>query len=163
MKCDASLGFPTQNATECTSCGFKNSTCEEHFGLINFHTILNPYFMSEIAQIRNRICPGCKYSKTKLERDSSNHRSRLCNYWKCQIWLSGNEVQSRVSLEDVFPKSVIIVEVQETFVDESSDLELTSDYWDVILKDTVQVHNGLSPNKRVISCSGNNVVNSPFV
>lgn len=32
-----------------------------HFGLINFpYTILNPYFVSEVAQILKKICPGCK-------------------------------------------------------------------------------------------------------
>ena len=32
-----------------------------HFGLINFpFTILNPYFLPEVAQILNKICPACK-------------------------------------------------------------------------------------------------------
>lgn len=42
-----------------------------HFGVINFpYTILNPYFMSEVAQILNKICPGCKsfrLSKIKVK------------------------------------------------------------------------------------------------
>lgn len=32
-----------------------------HFGIINFpYTIINPYFLPEVAKILNRICPACK-------------------------------------------------------------------------------------------------------
>lgn len=32
-----------------------------HYGLIKFpFTILHPYYISEVAQILNKICPGCK-------------------------------------------------------------------------------------------------------
>lgn len=32
-----------------------------HFGVINFpYTIVHPYFLSEVVQILNKICPGCK-------------------------------------------------------------------------------------------------------
>ena len=32
-----------------------------HFGVIKFpFTILHPYFLTEVAQILNKICPGCK-------------------------------------------------------------------------------------------------------
>ncbi|KAL3647224.1 hypothetical protein CASFOL_008192 [Castilleja foliolosa] len=150
---DASLGLPTQNATECATCGSKNSRdCEGHFGLINFpFTILNPYFMSEIAQILNKICPGCKSSKAKHKRNSSNQQPRLCRYCNGNVKYGYPKMKFRVSSKDVFAKSAIIVEVQEKFVDKSSDLELASDYWDVIPKDTTQVHNDLPPNKRVLS------------
>ncbi|GFP97753.1 DNA-directed RNA polymerase iv subunit 1 [Phtheirospermum japonicum] len=151
---DASLGLPTPNATECATCGSKNSRdCEGHFGLIKFPcTILNPYFMSEIAQILNKICPRCKSCKAKQKGNSSNHQPRLCKYCCSGTAKYGYpKMKFRVSSKDVFAKSAIIVEVQEKFVDKSSDLELASDYWDVIPKDTAQVHNGLPLNKRVLS------------
>lgn len=60
---DPALGVPNRHNSECLTCGSKLAKeCEGHFGLINFpFTILNPYFMSEIAQILNKICPGCKF------------------------------------------------------------------------------------------------------
>nr|KYP67246.1 DNA-directed RNA polymerase III subunit RPC1 [Cajanus cajan] len=57
----SSLGLPNQS-DECATCGSKEKKmCEGHFGIIRFpFSILHPYFMSEIAQILNRICPVCK-------------------------------------------------------------------------------------------------------
>lgn len=58
---DPALGFPNP-IFECSTCGAKDGKkCEGHFGLINFpFTILNPYFISEVAKILNKVCPGCK-------------------------------------------------------------------------------------------------------
>ncbi|KAK6158123.1 hypothetical protein DH2020_005437 [Rehmannia glutinosa] len=136
---DAALGLPTTNATECGTCGAKNSKeCEGHFGLINFpFTILNPYFMSEVAQILNKICPGCK----SIRRGNVKGKSKY-GYPRMKF---------KVSSKDVFAKTAIIAEVHEMFVNKSSDWVLASDYWDIIPKDPSQAHEGLPANKRVLS------------
>lgn len=61
---DPALGFPNP-ASQCHTCGAKDyRTCEGHIGLIKFpFTILHPYFLPEVAQILNKICPGCKNLK----------------------------------------------------------------------------------------------------
>nr|GFB77697.1 DNA-directed RNA polymerase IV subunit 1 isoform X1 [Tanacetum cinerariifolium] len=58
---DPALGFPNP-ASQCHTCGAKDyRTCEGHIGLIKFpFTILHPYFLPEVAQILNKICPECK-------------------------------------------------------------------------------------------------------
>ncbi|KAK6137568.1 hypothetical protein DH2020_028688 [Rehmannia glutinosa] len=123
---DAALGLPTTNATEW------------HFGLINFpFTILNPYFMSEVAQILNKICPGCK----SIRRGNVKGKSKY-GYPRMKF---------KVSSKDVFAKTAIIAEVHEMFVNKSSDWVLASDYWDIIPKDPSQAHEGLPANKRVLS------------
>ncbi|KAL6550065.1 hypothetical protein OROMI_020553 [Orobanche minor] len=154
---DAALGLPSPNATECATCGAKSSRdCEGHFGLINFpFTILNPYFMSEIAQILNKICPGCKSIRgskaKKADSSAGHHQPRTCRYCHGNSRCGYPRMKFRVSSKDVFAKSAIIVEVHEKFVDKSSDFDLASDYWDVIPKDSAQAHDGLPPNKRVLS------------
>ncbi|KAK2994826.1 hypothetical protein RJ640_018808 [Escallonia rubra] len=58
---DPALGIPNPSS-QCSTCGAKDGrNCEGHFGLIKFpFTILHPYFLPEVAQILNKICPGCK-------------------------------------------------------------------------------------------------------
>ncbi|KAL1547569.1 DNA-directed RNA polymerase [Salvia divinorum] len=152
---DAALGLPTSNATECTTCGAKNSRdCEGHYGLIKFpYTILNPYFMSEVAQILNKICPGCKslrQSKIKNDHSASSHQPRKCRYCTGQSRAGYPKMKFKVSTKDVFAKSAIIAEVSEALVSKSSYGCLASDYWDILPKDSAQDHSSQPPNKRVL-------------
>ncbi|XP_047946943.1 DNA-directed RNA polymerase IV subunit 1 [Salvia hispanica] len=152
---DAALGLPTSNATECTTCGAKYSRdCEGHFGLIKFpYTILNPYFMSEVAQILNKICPGCKslrHNKIKNAHSASSHQPRKCRYCTGQSKAGYPKMKFKVSTKDVFAKSAIIAEVSEALVSKSSYGCLASDYWDILPKDSAQDHSSQPPNKRIL-------------
>ncbi|XP_057811820.1 DNA-directed RNA polymerase IV subunit 1 [Salvia miltiorrhiza] len=152
---DAALGLPTINATECITCGAKNlRDCEGHFGLINFpYTILNPYFMSEVAQTLNKICPGCKslrHSKIKNAHSASSHQPRNCRYCTGKSKDGYPKMKFKVSSKDVFAKTAIIAEVSEALVSKSSQGCLASDYWDILPKDSAQEHSTLPPNKRVL-------------
>ncbi|KAL0393468.1 UNVERIFIED_CONTAM: DNA-directed RNA polymerase IV subunit, partial [Sesamum latifolium] len=133
---DAAFGLPTSNASECLTCGARSSKdCEGHFGLINFpFTILNPYFMSEVAQILNKICPGCKSVRHSKGRPRDGYP----------------KMKFKVSSKDVFAKTAIIAEVNETLLNKNSDRGLAPDYWDVIPKDSAQEFSGLPANKRVL-------------
>lgn len=56
--------------------------------MINFpFTILNPYFMSEVAQILNKICPGCK-SMRHIKIKVKYHSDVL--YVTFSIWVEKN-------------------------------------------------------------------------
>ncbi|OIW10747.1 hypothetical protein TanjilG_27693 [Lupinus angustifolius] len=45
-----------------------NLPSEGHYGVTKFpFVILHPYFMSEIAKILNKICPGCKSIRRELQ------------------------------------------------------------------------------------------------
>ncbi|KZV42123.1 DNA-directed RNA polymerase IV subunit 1-like [Dorcoceras hygrometricum] len=154
---DPALGVPNRQNKECFTCGSKLAKeCEGHFGLINFpFTILNPYFMSEVAQILNKICPGCKYfrhDKVKQKNDfaSSHHQSDKCKY--CDKRSKGlyPKMVFKVSSKDVFAKSAIIAEVNEKLGNAGSFKGLPSDYWDIIPKDSTQ-EQFLQPNRRVLS------------
>ncbi|XVE57816.1 hypothetical protein DITRI_Ditri04bG0120300 [Diplodiscus trichospermus] len=64
---DPKLGFPNFS-NHCTTCDASDMKhCEGHFGVIKFpYTILHPYFLSEVVQILNKICPGCKSIRRDL-------------------------------------------------------------------------------------------------
>ncbi|KAK4435256.1 DNA-directed RNA polymerase IV subunit [Sesamum alatum] len=153
---DAAFGLPTSNASECLTCGARTSKdCEGHFGLINFpFTILNPYFMSEVAQILNKICPGCKsvrHSKfKKVDSTSRHHQPRSCRYCAGRPKDGYPKMKFKVSSKDVFAKTAIIAEVNEALLNKNSDRGLAPDYWDVIPKDSAQEYSGLPSNKRVL-------------
>ncbi|PIN05615.1 DNA-directed RNA polymerase [Handroanthus impetiginosus] len=151
---DAALGLPTFNATECHTCGAKTSRdCEGHFGLISFpYTILNPYFMSEIAQILNKICPGCKSVRHSKKADSaSSHQPRNCRYCSGKSKDGYPKMKFKVSTKDVFAKTAIIAEVHETLVNKIPEKVLASDYWDIIPKDSAEEQGGLPSNRRILS------------
>ncbi|XLR05128.1 hypothetical protein S83_071326, partial [Arachis hypogaea] len=80
---DSDLGLP--NLTyECTTCGTKafrsvedvypyilyskvSHFCEGHYGMIKFNVAIpHPYFLWEMTQILNKICPACKSIQEKL-------------------------------------------------------------------------------------------------
>lgn len=64
---DPKLGLPNPSY-QCTTCGASSlKSCEGHFGVIKFpYTIIHPYFLSEVAQVLNKVCPGCKSIRQEL-------------------------------------------------------------------------------------------------
>ncbi|KAM0862544.1 hypothetical protein ACQ4PT_045198 [Festuca glaucescens] len=65
----AKLGLPTK-ATQCETCGSHSARdCDGHSGVIKLEaTVFSPYFIKEVVQLLNQICPGC-YAPRK-NRDS---------------------------------------------------------------------------------------------
>ncbi|XP_051137379.1 DNA-directed RNA polymerase IV subunit 1 isoform X2 [Andrographis paniculata] len=148
------LGFPSLTAAQCLTCGGYNSRdCEGHFGLINLpYTILHPYYMSEVSQILNKICPGCK-SARHIEKGTaaSDEPPRKCRYCSGGSKLGYPKMKFKVSTNDVFAKTAIIVEANVAAADNSSEESLASDYWEIIPKDPASERDDLPPTLRVLS------------
>ncbi|EPS74753.1 hypothetical protein M569_00001, partial [Genlisea aurea] len=148
---DASLGLPSINARECLTCGANSAKeCEGHFGVINFnYTILNPYYMPEIANILNKICPGCKSIRQRKIKKGDSASQQNCKY--CNVTSLGYpKMKFRVSTREVFAKTAIIAEVQEMAVNQHHCIGLASDYWDIIPKDSPQDQSDIPSNRRVL-------------
>ncbi|PHT57934.1 hypothetical protein CQW23_00297 [Capsicum baccatum] len=149
---DPALGFPNP-IFQCSTCGASDGKkCEGHFGLIKFpYTILNPYFVSEVAQILKKVCPGCK----SLRRDKVKgaDKTSACKY--CDGTLGYPPTKFKVSPKDMFGKTAIIAEVNENALKKQREItgvSLASDYWDFIPHDAQQDASLSSSNyKRVLS------------
>ncbi|KAJ3680051.1 hypothetical protein LUZ60_016329 [Juncus effusus] len=65
------LGLPN-SSSRCGTCGSKSiRDCEGHFGAIKLPVaIYNPYFIAEVVQILNQICPGCLSVKHDIDTDN---------------------------------------------------------------------------------------------
>ncbi|KAL2348086.1 hypothetical protein Fmac_002086 [Flemingia macrophylla] len=149
----SSLGLPNLS-DECATCGSKErKMCEGHFGIIRFpFFILHPYFMSEIVQILNRICPVCKFIRHESKGAKliiGTKRSIGCKY------CSGNgmgrypTMKFRVSSNDFFRRTAIIVEANDKASKKRTlGRGLPADYWGFIPYDAQQEE---SLNKRVLS------------
>ena len=65
------------------------------------------------------------------------------------------QMNFKVSSNDVFGKTAIMVEVKERFSKKSqsrsSGEDLASDYWDIIPKDVQQEESSMKPNRRILS------------
>ncbi|KAL8253727.1 hypothetical protein R6Q59_031948 [Mikania micrantha] len=139
---DPAFGFPNP-ASQCHTCGAKDyRTCEGHTGLIKFpFTILHPYFLPEVAQILNKICPGCKNLKKDKAKNNvkvspiQNHKN--CKYCDKSCRDVYPPMNFKVSTKDVFGKTAIIVEIKgsKKIV---SDKNLPHDYWDFLPNDPQQ-------------------------
>ncbi|XP_059276067.1 DNA-directed RNA polymerase IV subunit 1 isoform X1 [Lycium ferocissimum] len=150
---DPALGFPNP-IFECSTCGAKDGkNCEGHLGLIIFpYTILNPYFVSEVAQILKKICPGCK--SVRRDKVKGADRTSACKY--CDGILRGYPpTKFKVSPRDTFGRTAIIAEVNENLLKKlqhTSGGSLASDYWDFIPYDAQQDASlNSSKYKRVLS------------
>ncbi|XP_052151372.1 DNA-directed RNA polymerase IV subunit 1-like isoform X2 [Oryza glaberrima] len=57
---NAKLGLPN-GAPQCATCGSRSiRDCDGHFGVIKLAaTVHNSYFIEEVVQLLNQICPGC--------------------------------------------------------------------------------------------------------
>ncbi|KAJ3706664.1 hypothetical protein LUZ61_010369 [Rhynchospora tenuis] len=64
------LGLPNNLLEKCGTCGSKDvRDCSGHVGAINLPvTIYHPYFIAEVVQILNQICPGCCSVKQDLDK-----------------------------------------------------------------------------------------------
>ncbi|GFS33264.1 nuclear RNA polymerase D1A [Actinidia rufa] len=154
---DPKLGVPNPTS-QCATCGAKDvKSCEGHFGVIKFpFTILHPYFISETAQILNKICPGCKsIRRAKPKVTGSKRQPRNCRYCDGGFRDYYPQMNFKVSSNDVFGKTAIIVEVKERFSKKSENRSsgevLASDYWDIIPKDVQQEESSMKPNRRILS------------
>ncbi|TVU19006.1 hypothetical protein EJB05_35129, partial [Eragrostis curvula] len=65
------LGLPN-SSPQCDTCGSQNTRdCDGHFGVAKLAaTVHNPYFINEVVQFLNQICPGCLKPK----------KAHNCNY-----------------------------------------------------------------------------------
>ncbi|XP_058221761.1 DNA-directed RNA polymerase IV subunit 1 isoform X2 [Rhododendron vialii] len=151
---DPRLGMPNPTS-QCPTCGAKDSrSCEGHFGVIKFpFTILHPYFIAETAQVLNRICPGCKSVKHIKVKGAVSKQS--CRYCNGSFRESYPKMIFKVSSDDVFGKTAIIVEVVEKVLrnspNKSSGENLAADYWDIIPRDVQLDESSMKPTKRVLS------------
>ncbi|XP_019445104.1 PREDICTED: DNA-directed RNA polymerase IV subunit 1-like isoform X1 [Lupinus angustifolius] len=154
------LGLPNLSS-ECTTCGGKSSdknSCEGHYGVIKFpFVILHPYFMSEIAKILNKICPGCKSIRRELQNKAAQLLSGFKQLNGCK-YCSGNSMvryptmKFRVSSNDLYRRTAIIAEVNDKAPKKKSFcLGLPDDYWDIIPVDAQQDESCIKSNRRVLS------------
>ncbi|KAF3672721.1 putative cucumisin-like [Capsicum annuum] len=149
---DPALGFPNL-IYQCSTCGANDGkNCEGHFGLINFpYTILNPYFVSEVAQILRKICPGCQ--SVGRNKFKGADKTSACKY--CDGTLGYPPRKFKVSPKDMFNRTAIIAEVNENVLKkqwETTGVSLASDYWDFIPHDSQQDASLSSANyQRVLS------------
>ncbi|KAI3787610.1 hypothetical protein L1987_42201 [Smallanthus sonchifolius] len=138
---DPAFGFPNPTS-QCHTCGAKDyRTCEGHIGLIKFpFTILHPYFLPEVAQILNKICPGCK--SLKKDKAKNNVTKSFRDIYP--------PMKFKVSTKDVFGKTAIIVESKgsKKIV---SDKSLPRDYWDFIPEDPQQEVAFSAFNRKVLT------------
>ncbi|AES94122.2 putative DNA-directed RNA polymerase [Medicago truncatula] len=152
------LGLPN-SSYGCTTCGSKDrKSCEGHFGAIKFpFTILHPYFMAEIAEILQKICPACKSirQEIRVKRAKSllgyNNQPKGCKYCCGNGMGRYPAMKFRVSSNDFFRRTAIIVEVNDISLNKKRNLGrgLPADYWDFILGDVQQEENHV--NRKVLS------------
>ncbi|KAI7738062.1 hypothetical protein M8C21_018051 [Ambrosia artemisiifolia] len=139
---DPAFGFPNP-ASQCHTCGAKDyRTCEGHVGLIKFpFTILHPYFLPEVAQILNKICPGCKnLRKDKAKNNGTTspvQTQKICKYCDKSFRDIYPPMKFKVSTKDVFGKTAIIVETRGS-KKLISDKSLPHDYWNFVPSDPQQ-------------------------
>ncbi|XP_015901884.3 DNA-directed RNA polymerase IV subunit 1 isoform X2 [Ziziphus jujuba] len=147
---DPRLGVPNPSS-QCSTCGASDlKSCEGHFGHIKFpFTILHPYFLSEVVQILNKICPRCKSTRQSRQVKGPNsitgyHQPTGCSY----CIGSSSTMKFKVSSKDLFSRSTITVEVNDKLLEK---FKSTDDFWDFIPKDAQQEESCMKPNKRVLS------------
>ncbi|MFQ6632810.1 hypothetical protein Gotur_012371 [Gossypium turneri] len=158
---DPKLGFPNLR-NHCTTCDARDlGHCEGHFGVIKFpYPIINPYYLSEVVQILNKICLGCKSIRKDLLIKGDKSASKLRQRKGCKYCV-GNSIDwyppmtFKISSKELFNKSTIVVEVSEDslmMVRKRGRQALPADYWDFIPKDQQQEEDGLmKPRRRVLS------------
>ncbi|KAB1217169.1 DNA-directed RNA polymerase IV subunit 1 [Morella rubra] len=157
---DPKLGVPNPSH-QCSTCGAGElKYCEGHFGVIKFpFTILHPYFVSEVAKILNKICPGCKSIRQELrikggDSVSSHNQPKGCKYCVGNSVEWYPRVKFRVSSTELFRNSSIIVEVNERLPKKFQHKRfrgLPADFWDFIPKDEQQEESCSKLNRRVLS------------
>ncbi|KAF8412332.1 hypothetical protein HHK36_000294 [Tetracentron sinense] len=164
---DPKLGVPNPSS-QCSTCSATDiKNCDGHAGIINLPMdIFHPYFVTEIIQILNRICPGCKSIRQDLrvkgDGVSKTLRMKHCQPKGCKYCVAYSKewyptMRFKVASKDLSVKntSEIIVEVNEKvpkkFGNKNLSEVLPTDYWDFICKDSQQEHSFLKPNRRALS------------
>ncbi|KAG7028326.1 DNA-directed RNA polymerase IV subunit 1 [Cucurbita argyrosperma subsp. argyrosperma] len=158
---DPKLGLPNPSY-QCTTCGASVlKCCEGHFGAIKFpYTIIHPYFLSEVAQVLNKVCPGCKSIRRELwgkveDPTSDFHRPKGCRYCFGSLKDWYPPMRFKLSTTDMFRKSMIMVEVKENMSKKYQKRVarggLPPDYWNFIPKDEQQEESYCRPNRKVLT------------
>ncbi|KAH9612168.1 hypothetical protein KSS87_008471 [Heliosperma pusillum] len=147
---DPRLGFPNPSS-QCATCGATNTKyCEGHFGVINFpYTVLHPYFISEVVQILNGICPGCKSVRRERRVKGAKSKGRPDQLNPCKYCAArAPYVRFRLSTTDLFKKTAIIAELNER----THNKYQLDNYWDFLPQDVqVPVDEKTDHTKRVLS------------
>ncbi|CAN0841500.1 DNA-directed RNA polymerase IV subunit 1 [Linum grandiflorum] len=155
---DAKLGLPN-TSSQCSTCGAKClKSCEGHFGVIKFpYTILNPYFMSEIARILNNICPSCKSVRNLLpkknDRRSTEKVPNACKYCAKQGRSLGwyPKMKFTIYRGAIYNRTTIMVGIPTPPTRKGVRKPLAPDFWDVIPKDEEEEENTIRPTKRILT------------
>ncbi|KAL8114539.1 DNA-directed RNA polymerase IV subunit 1-like isoform X2 [Apium graveolens] len=156
------LGIPSPMSSQCLTCDAKNmKTCEGHFGCIKFpHTILHPYFISDVAKILNRICVKCKSERTRTKSASSpstnkkhgrststSNKHGRCKYCDGHLKDLYPRPIFKVSSPEIFGSTVIYAKISERLRTPS----IASDYWDFLQNDPQEEGSALKPYERSLS------------
>ncbi|CAK7335435.1 unnamed protein product [Dovyalis caffra] len=156
---DPKLGLPNPSL-QCSTCGSRDlKSCEGHFGVINFpYTIVHPYFLSEVVQILNKICPGCKSIRLAKVTEliaKENPQRKGCKYCIGNSLGWYPPMKFKVSSKEIFRKTAIIAEIRETLSkrpQKGFKKILAADYWDIFPKDEQEEEEtDVKPNRRVLS------------
>ncbi|KAF4369512.1 hypothetical protein F8388_019381 [Cannabis sativa] len=167
---DSRMGLPNLSL-ECTTCGAQNlrrregvpyqenKSCEGHFGHIKFpFTILQPYFLSEVAEILNNVCPSCKRIKPSQRVKGANsvnddHQPTGCKYCTRSSEGRYHPMKFKVSSTDLFRRSAIIVEVvnENNAKFQKKLREMPDDYWNFLIPDEQVDESSNKSHRRVLS------------
>lgn len=149
----AKLGLPNV-APQCETCGAQSvRDCDGHSGALKLPaTVLNPYFIKEVVQLLNQICPGCQTPRQNrdLKKSDGATSQATCKYCSKdgaklypsvifkplespRIMLSRKKFQRNPAITD---KISIIAEVADRvkneFKNKGSPEVLPQDYWDFL-------------------------------
>lgn len=138
-----------------------------------FIELSTPFLFSFLC--RMLILFFCLCMQQKADSASIHHQPRNCKYCTvsylaidmcfyhiyCQTYISSVKqgrlrdryppMKFRVSSKDMFAKTAIVAEVNEKFINNSSEKVLASDYWDVIPQESSPEEGPLQSNIRVLS------------
>ncbi|KAF0893353.1 hypothetical protein E2562_024177 [Oryza meyeriana var. granulata] len=153
---NAKLGLPN-GAPQCATCGSQSvRDCDGHFGVIKLAaTVHNPYFIEEVVQLLNQICPGCLTLKQNgdTKRVDGTTIQATCKYCSKdgaklypsiifkmltspRVTLSRSKLHRNTSVMD---KMSIIAEVASRVTHSSKNKAphetLPQDFWDFIPDD----------------------------
>ncbi|XP_047042723.1 DNA-directed RNA polymerase IV subunit 1-like [Lolium rigidum] len=156
----AKLGLPAK-ATQCETCGSESSRdCDGHSGVIKLPaTVFSPYFIKEVVQLLNQICPGC--CAPRKNRDSKNSdggtSQSTCKYcskdgaklypsviFKAlkspRVTLSRKKIKRDPTVIDTISITAeVAYRVKNTLTNEGPHQALPQDYWGFIPHDHDQL------------------------
>lgn len=143
----AKLGLPNA-APQCVTCGSQNvRDCDGHSGVIKLPaTVYSPYFLEQLVQFLNQICPGCWTPKQNRDTKRSDAATiqEPCKYCSKdglypsvifkvltspRITLSKSKLQRNTSVMD---KVSVTAEVINMSKNKSSLEVLPHDYWNFV-------------------------------